>query len=166
MGASPAAASGSCRDDGPTLRRRLAFAKDESFGETGDRLVGGVAGVRAGKEDRADKEMKLAVMLPGFLLSWAVRLMIWLDQFTLLPASMIRPDPLFASLFVANLGSLGLCLLYTSDAADERSSVDLGGRRIIKKKKIDKIGRRHMKHTENDRTSIYTVKNRLRQNND
>ena len=29
------------------------------------------------------------------------------------------------------------CLLYTSDAADERSSVDLGGRRIIKKKKKD-----------------------------
>ena len=29
---------------------------------------------------------------------------------------------------------LVLCLLYTSDAADERSSVDLGGRRIIKKK--------------------------------
>ena len=27
------------------------------------------------------------------------------------------------------------CLLYTSDAADERSSVDLGGRRIINKKK-------------------------------
>ena len=27
-----------------------------------------------------------------------------------------------------------VCLLYTSDAADERSSVDLGGRRIIKKK--------------------------------
>ena len=30
------------------------------------------------------------------------------------------------------------CLLYTSDAADERSRVDLGGRRIIKKKKIKK----------------------------
>ena len=29
------------------------------------------------------------------------------------------------------------CLLYTSDAADERSSVDLGGRRIIKKKKTN-----------------------------
>ena len=28
------------------------------------------------------------------------------------------------------------CLLYTTDAADERSSVDLGGRRILKKKKI------------------------------
>ena len=31
------------------------------------------------------------------------------------------------------------CLLYTSDAADERSSVDLGGRRIIKKKKRKKL---------------------------
>ena len=32
------------------------------------------------------------------------------------------------------------CLLYTSDAADERSSVDLGGRRIIKKKKQGAVG--------------------------
>ena len=32
------------------------------------------------------------------------------------------------------------CLLYTSDAADERSSVDLGGRRIIKKKKEVDVG--------------------------
>ena len=32
--------------------------------------------------------------------------------------------------------TLTTCLLYTSDAADERSSVDLGGRRIIKKKNI------------------------------
>ena len=31
-------------------------------------------------------------------------------------------------------GKYSVCLLYTSDAADERSSVDLGGRRIIKKK--------------------------------
>ena len=40
---------------------------------------------------------------------------------------------------LAQLGfpnAVATCLLYTSDAADERSSVDLGGRRIIKKKKI------------------------------
>ena len=30
------------------------------------------------------------------------------------------------------------CLLYTSDAADDGESVDLGGRRIIKKKKKNK----------------------------
>ena len=32
------------------------------------------------------------------------------------------------------------CLLYTSDAADERSSVDLGGRRLIKKNKHARLG--------------------------
>ena len=35
------------------------------------------------------------------------------------------------------------CPLYTSDAADERSSVDLGGRRIINKKKKTNTHRRH-----------------------
>ena len=41
------------------------------------------------------------------------------------------------------------CLLYTSDAADERSSVDLGGRRIIKKKNTRRTseGHRIMKRT-------------------
>ena len=38
------------------------------------------------------------------------------------------------------------CLLYTSDAADERSSVDLGGRRIIKKKK-----KRHRERQEENK---------------
>ena len=33
------------------------------------------------------------------------------------------------------------CLLYTSDAADEEDSVDLGGRRIIKKKIFSSIRR-------------------------
>ena len=36
-------------------------------------------------------------------------------------------------LLVISHAAFKTCLLYTSDAADERSSVDLGGRRIIKK---------------------------------
>ena len=44
----------------------------------------------------------------------------------------------------AGLSGVGTCLLYTSDAADERSSVDLGGRRIIKKKKREKLGDRRL----------------------
>eukprot|EP00658_Telonema_sp_P-2_P074562 TRINITY_DN63825_c0_g1_i3.p1 TRINITY_DN63825_c0_g1~~TRINITY_DN63825_c0_g1_i3.p1 ORF type:complete len:107 (+),score=20.65 TRINITY_DN63825_c0_g1_i3:184-504(+) len=38
------------------------------------------------------------------------------------------------------------CLLYTSDAADEEDSVDLGGRRIIKKKKKNRM--RTSEHTD------------------
>src|SRR5678815_609854 len=39
------------------------------------------------------------------------------------------------TVFSERISEYNACLLYTSDAADERSSVDLGGRRIIKKKK-------------------------------
>ena len=53
--------------------------------------------------------------------------------------NLLNPD-------VAN-NELELCLLYTSDAADERSSVDLGGRRIIKKKKSIESGERRTVET-------------------
>ena len=43
------------------------------------------------------------------------------------------------------------CLLYTSDAADERSSVDLGGRRIIKKKNKVDISRLQVDRSKDDR---------------
>ena len=47
------------------------------------------------------------------------------------------------------------CLLYTSDAADEEDSVDLGGRRIIKKKKKEKREDIRIKqHTRQERLSI------------
>ena len=43
------------------------------------------------------------------------------------------------TMHLAAMANINVCLLYTSDAADERSSVDLGGRRIIKKKKQESI---------------------------
>ena len=42
---------------------------------------------------------------------------------------------------IASLDDPRSCLLYTSDAADERSSVDLGGRRILKKKNKNRRAR-------------------------
>ena len=53
-------------------------------------------------------------------------------------------------------GSLGCrsCLLYTSDAADERSSVDLGGRRLIKKKKKEAA----LQHERNSEWKSTTIK--------
>ena len=57
-----------------------------------------------------------------------------------------EPDDTLNTCFTKISAALGCdayegCLLYTSDAADERSSVDLGGRRIIKKKNNIDIGR-------------------------
>ena len=47
------------------------------------------------------------------------------------------------------------CLLYTSDAADERSSVDLGGRRIIQKKKT-KTNKKKKQHRPEKWTITHT----------
>ena len=47
------------------------------------------------------------------------------------------------------------CLLYTSDAADERSSVDLGGRRIIKQKK--KVKKTRKKTTDKNKQSEIVI---------
>ena len=52
-------------------------------------------------------------------------------------ASSARIESLSAKFLTADLDEVNdhscLCLLYTSDAADEGLGVDLGGRRIIKK---------------------------------
>ena len=55
-----------------------------------------------------------------------------------------------------------VCLLYTSDAADERSSVDLGGRRIITKKKERKkktymLSNESKRYTYHDRDIRWTT---------
>ena len=55
----------------------------------------------------------------------------------------ILPERLTVLIFVQGISCVCVCvccLLYTSDAADERSSVDLGGRRIIKKKNRESSG--------------------------
>ena len=61
--------------------------------------------------------------------------------------------PFFRILFFGFLvgDNLNTCLLYTSDAADDLLCVDLGGRRIIKKKKN--------KQTTHDRS--YTQNNQI-----
>ena len=57
------------------------------------------------------------------------------------PLHALKPFPHVREIVVYHRQS---CLLYTSDAADDLLCVDLGGRRIIKKKK------KTQKHTKND----------------
>jgi hypothetical protein len=59
-----------------------------------------------------DKELKLALALPGFLLRGVMSLLRFLDRINLLPGFMIDTDPMYASMFVANLGSIGLDQTY------------------------------------------------------
>src|SRR5665648_1272412 len=56
--------------------------------------------------------------------------------YTLSGTYVFNPKPTNNTVILVH--GIGCCLLYTSDAADEEDSVDLGGRRIIKKKKQNK----------------------------
>ena len=55
------------------------------------------------------------------------------------PGRVLSDEARGPAVLLALHARVSVCLLYTSDAADERSSVDLGGRRIIKKKKSDTL---------------------------
>src|SRR3989338_4743612 len=60
------------------------------------------------KDIHQEKEIDLFLKLPGFLLAFAIKLLKWLDNLHLLPGFFVDPDPLYTSLVVANIGSIGL----------------------------------------------------------
>ena len=95
-------------DDAPITTVKLNVVADEPFPAFVGRVLGALAEARSGRKSASDKELGLALALPGAVTRWVVRLLRWLDAHNLLPAAMIESDPLYASMFVANLGSVGL----------------------------------------------------------
>ena len=63
------------------------------------------------------------------------------------PALVVAEELYWRVPLILAFPDIGACLLYTSDAADERSSVDLGGRRIIKKKTPESSSRGLIEYT-------------------
>jgi len=79
-----------------------------SFEELVRQIEEGISNGRSDKPSTIDNELSLMFKLPTFLTGWLVWLLMKLDHFGLLPGSFIQKDPLFASLFIANLGSIDL----------------------------------------------------------
>jgi len=63
---------------------------------------------RGAKKLTAERELDVVTRLPIFALRALLRLQAWLDGWGLLPAALLRDDPMYASIFCANLGSVGL----------------------------------------------------------
>ncbi len=95
-------------DDGAmaTIKRRLdpAWSLDEHV----DVLVRGIREGKRGKRGTSDWEMDLLLRLPPFLTRAALWLVTRAGEAGLLPRAMIDADPLHTSVFLANLGSVGL----------------------------------------------------------
>ena len=90
-----------------TIKRRCD-PENESLDETIDRVDALLRPARRGVESTSDKETRLLTRLPNAITGVLVRAADVLDRFGLLPLAMIEPDPMFSTVFVANLGSVGL----------------------------------------------------------
>jgi pyruvate/2-oxoglutarate dehydrogenase complex dihydrolipoamide acyltransferase (E2) component len=95
-------------DHAPMKTVKLPVIADEALGDTVGRIRDAVGTSRTRDDRPVDKEMSLLGKLPDFLLSPLIRTARFLDRWNLLPSALIKDDPLFSSVFVANLGSLGI----------------------------------------------------------
>ena len=89
-----------------TLKRR--FEPDEPLVAMADDVLRRLGVGRSGEKSTSDKEMGLLLRLPPFLVRFVMGAARLADRLGVLPRSMIDSDPLYASAFVANLGSLGI----------------------------------------------------------
>jgi len=95
-------------DDAPIVVLKREFTPADSFADTVARLHGDIDEGRSDKTSHVDKELALFLKVPAPILMWAVGVVRWLDAWNLLPHAFTAPDPLYASVFVANLGSVKL----------------------------------------------------------
>ncbi|MEK6612084.1 MAG: 2-oxo acid dehydrogenase subunit E2 [Gemmatimonadota bacterium] len=99
------------KDEGQSTTVKLNVIHGEPFRVFADRLAKAIR--EAQDTDRAvDRETALIMQLPGFLVRGLVALARGLDRWNLFPRFMTEPDPMFSSIFLANLGSAGISDAY------------------------------------------------------
>lgn len=95
-------------DRSPILTVKRRFDPHESLDVMVDGLHESLSVGRSGRKSTADREMDLLLRLPAPIVRGLLALVRAADAAGLLPGGMIRSDPMYASAFVANLGSVGL----------------------------------------------------------
>ncbi|HJV49072.1 MAG TPA: hypothetical protein VJ549_07335 [Geothrix sp.] len=98
-------------EEGADATVKLAAPAGEAFPAFSARVSAQVDEARD-TERVVDREVALVMRLPGPLVRLFVGLARVLDHWNLFPGFMIRDDPMFASLFLANLGSVGVSDAY------------------------------------------------------
>jgi hypothetical protein len=98
----------SLEDGSPIVVLKRKFDPTMSFEQTVDFIHGDVKVGRSDKKSHMDKELSFFMKLPATLLRFGVKVVRWLDSVNLLPGAFIHPDPMYASMFIANLGSVKL----------------------------------------------------------
>lgn len=87
---------------------KLEMLDGETFPALVARVNGSIKSERSGNKTSQDKELDLFNLLPRPVLVGATWLLRELDYFNVLPGFFIQSDPMYTSIFIANLGSLGM----------------------------------------------------------
>jgi hypothetical protein len=95
-------------DDGTLVEVKHRFDPTQPFADFVRDIEASVVAARAGAEGLADKELSLFLHLPPLLRRQVVRLAGLAHDLNLLPRGFVEGDPFFASVFVTNLGSVGI----------------------------------------------------------
>ncbi len=95
-------------ESAPVTSIKLRFDPAESLETLSARIAAALSVGRSDAKSTADREIGLLLRLPVPVTRFFLWLAEGLDALGLLPRAMIDSDPLFASAFVANLGSVGL----------------------------------------------------------
>jgi pyruvate/2-oxoglutarate dehydrogenase complex dihydrolipoamide acyltransferase (E2) component len=98
-------------DEGAEATVKVRLTPREPFRAYSARISGLVDEARE-VERKVDKEIGLVMRLPGPVITALVALARMLDRWNLYPWFMMKDDPMYASLFLANLGSVGISDAY------------------------------------------------------
>jgi hypothetical protein len=106
------AAKKAMADDAPLATIKRRFERDETFDGLVAALTGDIASARSEKPSAIDKELSMLLRLPAPVLDASLRVLQRLYALGLAPRALVDTDPMYASAFVANLGSLELDAAY------------------------------------------------------
>lgn len=93
-------------DEAPLTTVKLPFPAGINFDECVEMIAQAVNAGRSGRVSRTEAEVRFLTRLPAPLLRAVIAAVRGLDRCNLLPAVLIEPDPLYSSMFLANLGSI------------------------------------------------------------
>lgn len=100
------------RDDAPIVVLKKEFNPAQDFRAMVEAMQAELKVGRSDARSTVDQELGIILALPGVLIRLIMVLQEWLDAWNLLPGVFIRNDPMFASMFIANLGSIQLDAAY------------------------------------------------------
>lgn len=100
-------------DDSPETPIKLSYTGKETLFEVAQKLEKAISENKDLSASNSTDKLAFALSLvPDVCIRWAVRFLKFLDRYGLMPKSIIKASPFHTSVFLTNVGSLGIDSIY------------------------------------------------------